>query len=111
MLWQREDNGKGRVHERLSDCTHPEVGQKRGSYSQIVRPSRCPDPEIIALRMLMINQAQEVSGRFPASLIYMMIVSPSPAVPSTPMPLPSRSTSAGRPAALDTAQLPCSPLA
>jgi hypothetical protein len=40
------------------------------SYSQKIRPGRCPDPEIIAVRMLMINRAQEVSGRFPASLIY-----------------------------------------
>jgi hypothetical protein len=39
-------------------------------YSQKIRPRRCPDPEIIAPRMLMINQAQEVFGRFPASLIY-----------------------------------------
>jgi hypothetical protein len=36
------------------------------------------------------------------------IVSPSPAVPSTLMPLPCRSTSAGFPAVLDTVQLPCS---
>src|SRR5580693_1669634 len=33
-----------------------------------------------------------------------------PAVPSTLMPLPSRSTSAGLPVVLDTVQLPCSPL-
>src|SRR5580700_4649001 len=38
-----------------------------------------------------------------------LIVSPSPAVPSTLMPLPSRSTSAGLPVVLDTAQLLCSP--
>src|SRR6267378_8345003 len=45
----------------------------------------------------MINQARAVfcQGRFPASLIYVRIVSPSPAVPSTFMPLPSCSTSAG----------------
>src|SRR5215475_7867675 len=57
----------------------------------------------------MINQAREVfcQGRFPASLIYVLIVSPSPAVPSTFMPLPSRSISAGRPVVLDTAPLPC----
>src|SRR6266403_5872364 len=73
-------------------------------------PGRCPEPEIIALRTLMINQAREVScqGRFPASLIYVLIVSPWPAVPSTFMPLPSRSTSAGPPVVLDTALLPCS---
>src|SRR5262249_22226860 len=47
-------------------------------------------------------------GRFPASLIYVLIVSPSPAVPSTFMPLPSRNTSAGHPVVLDTALLPCS---
>src|SRR6266436_1510906 len=60
--------------------------------------------------MLMINQAREVfcQSRFPVSLIY--VVSPSPAVPSTFMPLPSRGTSAGRPVVLDTALLPCSSL-
>src|SRR5258708_9458744 len=58
----------------------------------------------------MINQTREVfcQGRFPLSLIYVLVVSPSPAVPSTFMPLPSRSTSAGRPVVLDTALLPCS---
>jgi hypothetical protein len=40
------------------------------AYSQKTRPRRCPDPEIIALRRLMMNQ--EVFGRFPASLIYDM---------------------------------------
>jgi hypothetical protein len=29
-------------------------------YSQITRPGCCPEPEIMALRMLMINQAREV---------------------------------------------------
>ena len=40
------------------------------AYGQKTRPDRCPAPEIIALRTLMINQAWEVSclGRFPASL-------------------------------------------
>src|SRR5258708_31711972 len=76
------------------------------------RPGRCPAPTLIALRTLMINQAREVScqRRFPVSLIYMLIVSPWPAVPSTFMPLPSRSTSAGLPVVLDTALLPCSSL-
>src|SRR6516162_4710726 len=57
----------------------------------------------------MINQAREVfcQGRFPASLMYVVIVSPSPAVPPAFMPLPSRNTSAGRPVVLDTAPLPC----
>src|SRR5215468_4010348 len=60
----------------------------------------------------MINQARGVlcQGRFPASLQYVFIVSPSPAVPSTFMPLPSRNTSAGRPVVPDTALLPCSSL-
>src|SRR6266404_4145992 len=64
-------------------------------HGQKTRPGRCPDQELIALRKLMINKAREVScqGRFPASLIYVLIASPSPAVPSTLMPLPSRSTS------------------
>jgi hypothetical protein len=39
-----------------------------------------------------------------------MIVSPPPALPSTLMPLPSRSTSADLPVVLDTAMLPCFPL-
>src|SRR6267378_2484212 len=79
-------------------------------HGQKTRPGRCPDQELIALRKLMINKAREVScqGRFPASLIYVLIASPSPAVPSTLMPLPSRSTSAGPPVVLDTALLPCS---
>src|SRR5258706_4630426 len=39
--------------------------------------------------------------------IYVLIVSPWSGVPSTFMPLPSRSTSAGRPVVLDTALLRC----
>src|SRR5260221_12750176 len=82
------------------------------SHGQKTRPSRCPGQELFALRTLMINQAREVfcQGRFPASLIYVLIVSPSPAVPSTFMPLPSCSTSAGPPVVLDTELLPCSSL-
>jgi len=55
---------------------HP-VWSKNSSWSL------CPESEIIALRTLMINQAREVfcHGRFQASLIYMLIVSPSPAEP------------------------------
>src|SRR5215472_12939056 len=61
----------------------------------------------------MINQAREAfcQGRFPASLIYVLIVSPSPAVSSvssTFMPLPSRNTSAGRPVVPGIALLPLS---
>src|SRR5260221_10931949 len=83
----------------------------RTSFGQKTRPGRCPEPELIALRTLIINQAREAScqWRFPASLIYVLIVSPWPAVPSTFMPLPFRSTSAGPPVVLDTALLPCSP--
>src|SRR6266480_2033682 len=40
----------------------------------------------------------------------LLILSPPASVPSTLMPLPSRSTSAGLPVVLDTALLPCSPL-
>ena len=40
--------------------------------------------------------------------IYVLIVSPSPAVPSTFMPLPSRNTSAGRPVVPGIALLPLS---
>jgi hypothetical protein len=55
---------------------HP-VWSKNSSWSL------CPESEIIALRTLMINQAREVfyHGSFQASLIYMLIVSPSPAEP------------------------------
>ncbi len=62
-------------------------------YRQRTRPGRCPELELIALRTLMINRARQrfCQGRFPASLIYVLIVSPWPAVPSTLMPLPSRS--------------------
>jgi hypothetical protein len=61
---------------------------------QKTRPGLCPEPEIIPLRPLMINQAREVfcQRRLPASLIYVLIVT---SCPSTLMPLPSRSTSAG----------------
>ena len=45
-------------------------------------------------------------GGFPASLLYVLIVSPARVVPSTFMPLPSRNTSAGPPVVLDTALLP-----
>ena len=76
-------------------------GQKTG-------PGHCSEQQLIAQLPPMINQAWEVfcQGRFPASLIYVLIVSPSPAVPPTFMPLPSRNTSAGRPVVPDTALLP-----
>jgi len=57
------------------------------------------EQELIALRLLITNQAWEVvcQGGFPASLIYVLILSPSPAVASTFVPLPSRNTSPRRP--------------
>src|SRR6266699_4587537 len=75
-------------------------------YDEKTRPGRCSEQELIAQQPS--NQAREVSrqGSFPAS--FFLIVSPSPAVPSTFMPLPSRNTSAGRPVVLDTPLLPCS---
>src|SRR6266699_425231 len=75
-------------------------------YGEKTRPGRCSEQELIAQQPS--NQAREVSrqGSFPAS--FFLIVSPSPAVPSTFMPLPSRNTSAGRPVVLDTPLLPCS---
>src|SRR5215467_10889347 len=84
------------------------VSETTMSCGEKTRPSHCPEQQLIAQRQSMINQAREVfcQGRFPASLIYVLIVSPSPAVPSTFMPLPSRNTSAGRPVVLDTALLP-----
>src|SRR5215471_5699514 len=76
-------------------------GQKTG-------PGHCSEQQLIAQLPPMINQAWEVfcHVRFRASLIYVLIVSPSPAVPPTFMPLPSRNTSAGRPVVPDTALLP-----
>ena len=58
----------------------------------------------------MLYEAREVlcQGRFAASLIYALIVSPSPAVPSTFMQLASRHISAGRPVVPGTALLPLS---
>ena len=80
-------------------------------FGQKTRPGRCPEPEIIPLRTLMINQAREVfcQRRFPASLIC-VDREPMARCPVHFMPLPSRSTSAGLPVVLDTALLPCSPL-
>jgi hypothetical protein len=71
---------------------------------------RRPEPELIALLVSMINQAGRSSchGTFPVSLIYALLVSSAPAVTSTLMPLPSRSTSADLPVVLDTALLLCS---
>ena len=47
-------------------------------YGQETDPGRCPEPELIALRTLMINQAREgfCQGEFPASLIYVLTVEP-----------------------------------
>src|SRR6516164_7288166 len=76
------------------------------------RAGHGPEQQLFAQRPSMINQAREVfcPGRFPASLLYALIVSPSPAVPSTFTPLPSCNTSAGRPVVLGTALLPSSSL-
>ena len=66
----------------------PQSGEIGMSYGEKTRPGRCPEQQLIAQRPLMINQAREVfcQGRLPASLIY-VVVSPSPAVPSTFMPV------------------------
>src|SRR5215468_7063777 len=52
------------------------------AYGEKTRPG--PEQQLIAQRPSMINEAREVlcQWRFPASLIYVLIVSPSP-VPST----------------------------
>src|SRR5215469_8088193 len=83
------------------------------SCREKTRPGHCPEQQLIAQRPSMINQAREAfcQGRFPASSIYVLIVSPSPAVSSvssTFMPLPSRNTSAGRPVVPGIALLPLS---
>ena len=43
----------------------------RSPYGEKTRPGPCPEPELIALRTLLINQAREVfcQGNSPASLI------------------------------------------
>src|SRR5215813_6580736 len=78
------------------------------SYGEKTGPGHCLGQQLIAQRPSVINEAREVlcQGRFPISLIYVLIVSPSPAVPPTFTPLPSRNTSAGRPVVPDTALLP-----
>ena len=50
---------------------HKLRAQVDGLFGQKTRPGCCPEPEIIPLRTLMINQAREVfcQRRFPASLI------------------------------------------
>ena len=71
------------------------VSLRREPYGEKTRSGHFPEEQIIALRTLTINQSREVfcKRRFSASLIiYVLIVSPSPAVPPTFMPLPSRNT-------------------
>ena len=53
---------------------------KRIPYGEKTHPSQCPKQQLIAQRPSMINEAREVlcQGRFPASLIYVLIVSPCP---------------------------------
>jgi hypothetical protein len=79
------------------------------SYNQKKSSRSLPRSRIVALRMLMINQVQDVTGRFPASLIYVADREPIAGCPVNPYAAPSRSTSAGLPVVLDTARLPCSP--
>src|SRR6516164_7445855 len=76
-----------RTHFRVE--RHPTV-QHPVPNGQDTRPGHCPRQQPIGQRPSMIDQAREVfcQGRFPASLIYALIVSPSPAVPSTLCPLP-----------------------
>ena len=94
-------NQSGFQHVRSGPSYRPRMVKK-------LVPVLCPEQQLIAQRPSMINQAREVfcQGRFPASFV--LIVSPWPAVPSTFMPLPFRSTSAVPPVVLDTALLPCS---
>ena len=66
---------------RLGDAARA----SRFPYGEKTRPGQCPEQQLFARPPSMINQAREVlcQGRFPASLIYVLIVSPSHAVPST----------------------------
>src|SRR5215469_15556669 len=97
------------IFRGLSPPVSPRWKLVTGSYDEKTGPGHCSEQQLIPQRSPMINQAREVfcQGRFPASLTYVLIVSPSHAVPQTFMPLPSRNTSAGRPVVLDTALLPC----
>jgi len=51
-------------------------------HREKTRPGRCPEPELIALRTLMINQVREVfcQKKLLASLIYILVVSPWPSL-------------------------------
>ncbi len=81
-------------------------------FSQKTRTGRCPDPEIITARILeRVSGAlwlEDIPGIFNMNICADR--EPSPAVPSTLMPLPSRSSSAGLPVVLDTARLSRSPM-
>jgi len=96
-----------RTHFRVE--RHPTV-QHPVPNGQDTRPGHCPRQQLIGQRPSMIDQAREVfcQARFPASLLYALIVSPSPAVPSTFRPLASGNTSAGRPVVPGIALLPLS---
>src|SRR5215469_5783660 len=101
------------VSVRISSAELNSASAKNNPFGEKTRPGHCPEQQLIAQRPSMINQAWEAfcQGRFPASLIYVLIVSPSPAVSSvssTFMPLPSGNTSAGRPVVPVTALLPLS---
>ena len=76
-----------RTHFRVE--RHPTV-QHPVPHGQDTRPGHCPRQQLIGQPPSMIDQAREVfcQGRFPASLIYALIVSPSPALPSTLCRLP-----------------------
>ena len=79
--------------EPMADlCREFGISRKAGykifgrSYGEKTRrPGHCPQRQLMAQRPSMINQAREVccQGRFPTSLLYVPIVSPSPAVPPT----------------------------
>ena len=84
-----------RTQERIVARTHFRVerhptAQHPVPNGQDTRPGHCPRQQLIGQPPSMIDQAREVfcQGRFPASLIYALIVSPSPAVPSPLCRLP-----------------------
>src|SRR5215472_11156030 len=103
-----EARARRQRHDSIVFLSLQADGQKRLRRSHRKPYGEKTKQRLIAQRPPMINQAREVfcQGRFPASLIYVLIVSPSTAVPPTFMPPPSRNSSAGRPVVPGTALLP-----
>src|SRR5215472_4259907 len=79
-------------------------------YGQKTGPRHCPEQELIALRLLIIDQTWEVpcEGGIPCILNICADCESIARCRFDFMPLPSRNTSAGRQGVVDAALLPCS---